>query len=164
MSQPDDPEAPRTGPTPVEPANDAALPVDPATLKQAVMLELLREGYAFVVLDARRPGVSVPPHLAGNSGLVLQFAYDMPVPIRDLTVDQAGIRATLSFQRSPHACVIPWDAVYVLHDGEGRGVQFPTDAPADLSADDVEAAPAAEPPPAAKPGKKPRPSHLKLVD
>ncbi len=162
MSQPDDPNAPKPVATPVAPANDAALPVDPATLKHAVMLELLREGYAFVVLDARHGGVSVPEHLATNAGLVLQFAYDMPVPIRDLTVDERGIRATLSFQRTPHACVIPWEAVYVLHDGQGRGVQFPTDAPADLPPDEEPAATA--PPPAAKPGKKPRPSHLKLVD
>ncbi len=163
MSQSDDPNAPKPVAAPATPANDAALPVDPATLKQAVMLELLREGYAFVVLDARRAGVSVPEHLAGNAGLVLQFAYDMPVPIRDLTVDEGGIRATLSFQRTPHACVIPWDAVYVLHDGQGRGVQFPTDAPADLPPDE-EPAPTVERPPAAPPAKKPRPSHLKLVD
>lgn len=147
------------------PANDATPPVEPAALKQAVMLELLREGYAFVVLDARRPGVSVPAHLATSAGLVLQFGYDMPVPIRDLAVDEAGIRATLSFQRTPHACVIPWEAVYVLHDGEGRGVQFPTDAPDDLPAEDAPPpAPAETESPTTRPGKKPRPSHLKLVD
>lgn len=46
----------------------------------------------------------------GNS-LIVEYGLSLPVPIPELHVDEAGIRATLSFNRTPHATFIPWAAV-----------------------------------------------------
>lgn len=136
--------------------------------KHLVLLELLKEAWVYVHLDPRRDGVNLPEFLRGEPRLVLQYGYNMPVPMHDLTIDDKGIAATLSFRRAPHATFIPWSAVFAMTDGEKRGMVWPDDVPSDLQ---LEAPSKPEPPPpapspapATKPGKKPRPSHLKLVD
>ena len=144
--------------------------------KLDVMVELLKDAWVYVHLDPRREGVSVPEQFRELPRLVLQYGYNMPVPIYDLKVDEQGISATLSFRQVPHLTIIPWSAVFALTDGDKRGYVWESDVPADLDKE-KEAAP---PPPAAaatKPSlvssiggksgtaaKKPRPSHLKLVD
>ena len=100
--------------------------------KKDALLELLKWSPAFVQLDARVDGVSLPEHLMGERGVVLQLGYDMPIPIYDLTIDDEGIRATLSFRRQPHRCVVPWKAVYVMTDGAEKRAVFPEDMPRDL--------------------------------
>jgi stringent starvation protein B len=84
-------------------------------------------------LDARRPGVIVPAHLRGEAHLVLQYGHDLPISIPDLEVDDYGVRATLSFSRSPNLTVIPWSAVYVVACDDGRGVLYQEDVPEDVS-------------------------------
>src|SRR5690606_2959116 len=64
--------------------------------------------------------------------LVLQVGLDMPIPITDLTVDDRGIGATLSFQRSPHYCFAPWDSVFGLLGDQGHGMVWPEDLPPEL--------------------------------
>lgn len=138
--------------------------------KHLVLLELLKEAWVYVHLDPRRDGVALPEFLRDQPRLVLQYGYNMPVPMHDLTVDEKGISATLSFRRVPHATFIPWSAVFAMTDGEKHGMVWPADVPPDLKLDAPEEAPrkaeSSPPPtaPAAKPAKKPRPSHLKLVD
>jgi hypothetical protein len=79
------------------------------------MLELLASGsHVRVTLDARDPLVNVPPHLRKSAELVLEYGYDMPVPIPDLHVGEAGIAATLSFNRQPVPTFVPWTAVISL--------------------------------------------------
>src|SRR5436190_597227 len=56
--------------------------------KQQAFLALLREGWTSLHLDARRPGVVVPPPLRGEPHLVLQYGHDLPIPIPDLEVDE----------------------------------------------------------------------------
>lgn len=135
--------------------------------KRLVLLELLKEAWVYVHLDPRREGVVLPEFLRDQPRLVLQYGYNMPVPMHDLTIDDQGIAATLSFRRAPCATFIPWSAVFAMTDGEKHGMVWPDAVPADLqleppSQPEPPSAPA--PAPAAKPGKKPRPSHLKLVD
>ncbi len=158
--------------------------------KQTVMLELLKEAWVYVQIDPRREGVQLPDFLRQQPRVVLQYGYNMPVPIHDLTVDERGISATLSFRRVPQATFIPWAAVFALTDDDQHGFVWPEDVPKDLNLEaQAESAPAASPPkselkaadkPAASastpnpskpgspskpaPGKKPRPSYLKLVD
>jgi hypothetical protein len=152
--------------------------------KLQVMLELLKDAWVYVQLDPRRQGVDLPEFLRQEPRLVLQYGYNMPVPIHDLVVDEEGIKATLSFRRVAHATVIPWSAVFAITDGDHRGCLWEADLPADLNleidgAPDAAASgttdikPAAKPEPAkpmgglnrpGAPAKKPRPSHLKLVD
>ncbi len=80
------------------------------------MLELLATGaHVRVTLDARDPGVNVPPHLRRSAELVLEYGYDMPVPIPDLHVGEAGIAATLSFNRQPVPTFVPWSAVLTVN-------------------------------------------------
>jgi hypothetical protein len=42
---------------------------------------------------------------------IFSYGLDMPVPIPDLSFDDSGISATLSFSRVPHATFVPWEAV-----------------------------------------------------
>jgi stringent starvation protein B len=101
--------------------------------KQDAFLALLREGWTSVHLDARRSGVIVPTHLRGEAHLVLQYGHDLPISIPDLEVDDYGVRATLSFSRTPHLTVVPWSAVYVVACDDGRGVLYHEDVPDDVS-------------------------------
>ncbi len=101
--------------------------------KQHAFLALLREGWTSLHLDARRPGVVVPPQLHGEPHLVLQYGHDLPIPIPDLEVDEYGVRATLSFSRTAHRTVVPWSAVYVVACDDGRGVLYTEDVPPDVT-------------------------------
>jgi stringent starvation protein B len=101
--------------------------------KKDAFLAFLKEGWVWVHLDARHPGVSVPAELAQNPRLVLQYGYNMPIPIPDLAVDERGITATLSFSRMPHRTFVPWSAVYIVSCTDGRGVVYFEDVPEDVA-------------------------------
>jgi stringent starvation protein B len=117
--------------------------------KQQAFLALLKEGSTSLHLDARRPGVVVPEAFRQEAHLMLQYGYDLAISIPDLEVDEHGVRATLSFSRTPHLTVIPWTAVYAIASVDGRGVLYPEDVPGDVSvmagAEPGEAAQAPEP-------------------
>jgi hypothetical protein len=153
--------------------------------KLSVMVELLKDAWVYVHLDPRREGVVLPDFLREQPRVVLQYGYNMPVPIVDLMVDEQGIGATLSFRRVAQGTFIPWSAVFALTDGEKRGMVWEEDVPKDLDLESEAAAPPPPKPPATAPKlgsvpgggptsalrsssagatKKPRPSHLKLVD
>jgi stringent starvation protein B len=120
--------------------------------KQQAFLALLKEGSTSLHLDARRPGVVVPEAFRQEAHLMLQYGYDLAISIPDLEVDEHGVRATLSFSRTPHMTVIPWSAVYAIASVDGRGVLYPEDVPGDVSvmsgADPGEASEAPQPVPA----------------
>jgi stringent starvation protein B len=126
------------------------------------MQGLLDRAEARVHLDARRDGVVLPARLLADGHVKLDYGYGLTPPIPDLEIDDHGIHATLSFNRVPFRTFVPWSAVYLIADFDGNGAVWQEDIPTDLL--DVTEAPADEPPPPdPKPGKKPRPSHLKLV-
>jgi stringent starvation protein B len=143
----------------------------PPPSKREVILALLERAEARVHLDARRPGVVLPPRFLGQAHLRLDYGYGFTPPIPDLVIDDEGIHATLSFNRQPFTTFVPWSAVYLIADFDGNGAVWQEDIPSDLKIEQdaggapPSAQPAAEPPPDDKPpsGKKPRPSHLKLV-
>ena len=66
-------------------ADDGSIPV-----KLDVALALLEQGGVFIYLDPRREGVVVPAHLRARPQLVLQIGLGLPVPIKDLAVDEDG--------------------------------------------------------------------------
>ena len=105
----------------------------------------------FIHLDPRRPDVLVPRGFMGQPQLVLQVGLNMAIPIPDLKIDDACISCTLSFNRVPFWCRIPWSAVYALIDENGRGGVWADDVPAEIQ----QQKPGSAPPKAA--GKKPRP-------
>ena len=67
----------------------------------------LLKGSTFVHLDPSTMGTLVPYRLRFQSQVVLQFGLDMPVPIPDMKLDQAGISGTLSFKGVPFSCFVP---------------------------------------------------------
>jgi hypothetical protein len=128
--------------------------------KKEVALALLQGPSLFIHLDPRRSGVIVPKWLTGQPQLVLQVGLNMAIQIPDLTVDDDGVSCTLSFNRSPFWCQLPWSAVYALVGEDGRGMIWPNDVPPEIALQmqkGAGAAPgqpaAAKPAPAAKKGK-----------
>ena len=137
--------------------------------KKDVALALLEQASVFVHLDPRTDKVFVPPWFKRQPQLVLQIGLNMAIPIPDLEVDDAGLSCTLSFNRSPHKCQIPWTAVFALVGDNGRGMVWPDDVPPEVAAEaekqakaqqakakvtPVPAPAAAAPVPAAKPVQK----------
>jgi hypothetical protein len=108
--------------------------------KHLVAEALLDEGSLFVHFDPRVSGVVAPARFKAQPQLVFQFGRGLAVPIPDLLVDDEGISGTLSFQRTPHACFVPWDAVFALVGDDGRGMVFPDAMPGEIRAEiDLEA-------------------------
>jgi len=101
--------------------------------KKEVALALLEGPSLFVHLDPRADGVVVPKWLRSQAQLVLQIGMNMAVPIPDLRIEDEGISCTLSFNRSPFWCRLPWSAVYALVGEDGRGMVWPDDVPAELA-------------------------------
>jgi stringent starvation protein B len=112
--------------------------------KKDVALALLEQATVFVHLDPRNDKVFVPPWLKRQPQLVLQIGLNMAIPIPDLEVDEAGLSCTLSFNRSPHRCQIPWAAVFALVGDNGRGMVWPNDVPPEVAAEAEKQAKAAQ--------------------
>ncbi len=102
--------------------------------KKEVVLALLERSTVFIHLDPRRDQVAVPPWLKKQPRLVLQIGLNIAVPIRDLSVDDECVSCTLSFNRSPYFCWIPWQAVFALVGEDQRGMVWPDDVPPELVA------------------------------
>lgn len=100
--------------------------------KKEVALALLEESSMFIHLDPRRPDVLVPKWFMGQPQLVLQVGLNMAIPIPDLKVDDFGISCTLSFNRAPFWCRIPWTAIYALVGEDGRGGVWADDVPPEI--------------------------------
>lgn len=107
--------------------------------KKDVARALLLRGSVLVHLDPRARGVVVPAWLAKQPQLVLQVGLDLPVPIPDLRVDDEGVFGTLSFNRSPFTCAVPWDSIFALFGEDGMGMVWPDDLPSEI-ADEVQQA------------------------
>jgi stringent starvation protein B len=115
--------------------------------KQDVARALLLSGSVFVHLDPRTPGAQVPKWLRRQPQLVLQVGLDMTIPIPDLRVDDRGIYGTLSFNRAPFTCLVPWEAIFALAGDDGRGMVWPESMPEEISAE-IEREAGKRPPPA----------------
>lgn len=102
--------------------------------KKDVALALLQGTSLYVHLDPRREQVLVPKHFLDQPQLVLQVGLNMAVKIPDLEVDEEGITCTLSFNRTPFWCRLPWSAVFALVGEDGRGMVWPDDVPSELAA------------------------------
>lgn len=84
-----------------------------AKLRRKVIEDLLEElDYILVVVNPAHPEVELPrPLRESGQPVALHIGFRMAVPIPDLTVGEAGIEATLSFNRSPHHCRLPWSSI-----------------------------------------------------
>lgn len=100
--------------------------------KREAMGSLMAQGDVLLQLDPRLEGVSVPQKFRDQPLLVLRFGHEMPIPIPDLEIDDVGITATLSFDRTPHAVVVPWQAVFGMVTENGRGMLWTADVPVEI--------------------------------
>jgi len=105
----------------------------PLPPKKEVALALLERSSVYVHLDPRQEAVVVPPWFKKQPQLVLQVGLNMPMPIPDLRLDEDGMSCTLSFNRSPFFCVVPWSSVFAMVGDDGRGMVWPDDVPAEVA-------------------------------
>ena len=110
------------------------VPPRPTPPKKDVALALLEGDSVFIHLDPRRDGVLVPKQFAKQSQLVLQVGLRLAIRIPDLLIDDEGISCTLSFNRAPFWCRMPWEAIYALVGPDGRGQLWPDDVPPEVAA------------------------------
>jgi stringent starvation protein B len=112
----------------------------PPTLpaKKDVLLALLEKTSVFIHLDPRRDKVRVPDWFKKQPQLILQIGLNMPVPIRDLHVDDESVSCTLSFSRTPFFCYMPWTAIFAMVGEDRRGMVWPDDVPQEVAAQQAE--------------------------
>ena len=116
--------------------------------KYDFLVQLLSEGDAMVCLDARHPEVDVPNTHKDNPALSLVFNLNFRRP---LDVQETGIFATLAFGGRPHKCVVPFEAVWAIHEPESKKGQvweesFPKDLKLQVGVNMKEASLEPEPP------------------
>ena len=109
--------------------------------KYDLLVQLLSEGDAMVCLDARHSEVDVPNTHKDNPALSLVFNLNFRRPF---DVQETGIFATLAFGGRPHKCVIPFEAVWAIHEPESKKGQvweesFPKDLKLQVGANVKEA-------------------------
>jgi stringent starvation protein B len=116
-------------------------------------MALLQGPSVFIHLDPRKSEVVVPSYFKKQPQLVLQVGLNMNIAIPDLKVDDEGVTCTLSFNRRPFWCRLPWTAIYALvgealEGEEMKGMLWPDDVPAEIAAQrDGKAPPTASPGP-----------------
>jgi len=101
--------------------------------KKEVALALLERSNVDVYLDPRSKGVVVPPQFRREPRLIRKIGLNMPVPIPDLHLDEESMACTLSFNRSPFYCIVPWSTVFAMVGEDGRGMVWPDDVPHELA-------------------------------
>lgn len=147
--------------------------------KKQVLLGFLERGVAMVHLDARRPGVAVPPQYTGDAHLRLNLSYRYNIP--DFEITDEHVQATLSFSGRSFRCVLPWPSIFAITSAASAdGQVWPEDLPVEVaqssrgqkarpSQPPVTLAPVEEDTPSeaaqepSKPSGAPARSHLRLV-
>lgn len=103
--------------------------------KRDVALALIQTAASvYVHLDPRPEAVQVPSWFKNQPELVLQVGLNLVPPIVDLDIGAEGLSATLSFNRRPALCQIPWSAVWGLVGADGRGMIWPESVPPEVAA------------------------------
>ena len=95
-------------------------PNDPAARRDAMRAHLARGSTVQLNVDVCAPGVRLPDGVVRDAaGGVAILVYGPPhrlnIPIPDLDVGDAGVTATLSFDRVAAATFVPWAAVRGLY-------------------------------------------------
>ena len=102
--------------------------------KYDFLLSLLSEGDAMICLDARLPEVDVPRNHKDNPALHLILNLNFRRP---LDIEKDGVYVKLAFQGRPHACVVPFDAIWAIFDSTlKKGQVWEESMPADINRDE----------------------------
>lgn len=100
--------------------------------KEALIGEMLERSMVMLTVDARAPGVEVPPRLRQDPQLRLNLSYRFGL---QLELGPWGIHTTLTFGGVPHSCKLPWSAIYqVFSHQTSEQYVFLEDVPEDLAA------------------------------
>jgi len=103
--------------------------------KRDVALALVQTATSvFIHLDPRGAEVLVPSWFKNQPELVLQVGLNLVPPIVDLDIGADALSATLSFNRRPEFCKIPWSAIWGLVGDDGRGMIWPESVPPEVAA------------------------------
>jgi len=126
-----------------------------AKLKRLALDTLLaEEDYVLLVINPLAEGVKLPPALIeAGQPVPLNIGFRMAVNVPDLEISDLGVSGTLSFNRTPHPCMLPWGAVMQISVGDEHLVWV---VPIGAQGDTSNEADADEAPEAKK-------NHLKLV-
>jgi hypothetical protein len=100
--------------------------------KKEIALKFLEESLISVFLDPRRTDVSVPVQFKKLPQLRLDIGFNMAVQIPDLQLDDTGFSCTLSFNRTPFWCAVPWTSVFAIMGDEERAVVWPDEVPVEV--------------------------------
>lgn len=107
-------------------------PVQRQAQRHALAGEILQSGALYVELDARKPGVVVPPGYEKAGRLVLVVGHALPQPIPDLAVDADGVSGQLQFKGHRFPVRVPWSAVYGLMNRDEDVSRWLEDVPDDV--------------------------------
>jgi stringent starvation protein B len=101
--------------------------VSVAMTKQQAAELFLAMGEMQITLDARQPGVIVPPPYHLHNALVLAFSHKYASP--EIVTNSWGIRATLEFTKQRWSVAVPWEAAYVIFSlVSGKAWEWPAPA------------------------------------
>src|SRR5690606_35679283 len=81
--------------------------------KQIVLELFLAFGITRVVVNGTHPLIKLPEYLLGNPEVRLDLSYNCGLNL-PMSLDDDGIRAVLSFNKTPFSCFIPWDALWLV--------------------------------------------------
>jgi hypothetical protein len=95
----------------------------PNVIKKVFFEHALELGEVAVRFDGKTPGVKIPEGIDCKGLVTLVYGLNQPKPIPDLTISEAGISATLSFNNAPHPTFVPWEEVRSIG-GEGCAAIF----------------------------------------
>lgn len=137
--------------------------------KKAILEEFLSHGTTRVVVNGTHPLTKLPEYLLEDYDVHLDLSYDFGIHF-PMSLEDDGIRAVLSFNRSSFPCFIPWDALWLARVQEGsqlRMILFPESVPSAIQRQ-VEAARRQTPLKVIEGGTEeeispPRTGHLRLV-
>jgi hypothetical protein len=102
-----------------------------AGAKRALLEGSLEKGKTQVRVDARRAGVRVPEHLAGEFQLALNLSWRFAHT--GMEINERGVAATLRFGGVPHRCQLPWAAVWGIAPVDDDKLRvWPADLPPEL--------------------------------
>jgi stringent starvation protein B len=111
------------------PAASTLTPDRPEKLR--VFARLVERGMVMVTLDARKDNARVPPKLAGELQLNLNFSHRFGRD--DFFYDDDGVRSSLMFGGQPFFVDVPWTAVYSLSSHvDGERCMWPESFPEEL--------------------------------